>query len=292
MIEVLASGPGVYVQDGGRFGYAALGVPRSGAFDRAAWRAANRIVGNPPGAAAIEVTLGGLSFRAAAACTVAVTGAACPGAAWGTAISLRAGERLGLGTPSTGVRSYVAVRGGIDVAPVLGSRSTDTLSGLGPPPVRTGDRLPVGAQPPTPVAGVDAIPADRREPLRLLPGPRADWLEPEALALLTANEWRTGPDSDRIGIRLDGPFLRRRRRDELPSEPTLPGAVQVPTDGRPIVFGPDAPVTGGYPVVAVVADADFDALAQLRPGDTVRFRSAPGAAPATPARPPRRRPGS
>ncbi|MDT4997479.1 MAG: hypothetical protein QOD45_1547 [Pseudonocardiales bacterium] len=292
MIDVLASGQGVYVQDGGRVGYAALGVPRSGAFDRAAWRTANRIVGNPPWAAALEVTLGRLSIQAEAACTVAVTGAPCPGVAWGTPISLRAGERLQLGTPTAGVRSYLAVRGGIDVPPVLGSRSTDTLGGLGPPPVRTGDRLPVGRQPANQVAGVDAVPADGQAPVRVLPGPRADWLEPHAMALLTTIEWRVRADSDRIGVRLDGPALRRRRHDELPSEPTLPGAIQVPADGRPIVFGPDAPVTGGYPVVAIVADADLDALAQVRPGDTVRFSSAPGAAPATQARPPRRRPGS
>jgi biotin-dependent carboxylase-like uncharacterized protein len=292
MIEVLASGPGVFVQDGGRLGYAALGVPRSGAFDRGAWRAANRIVGNPPGAAALEVTLGGFSFRAAAACTVAVTGALCPGAPWGTAISLRAGERLRLGTPNTGVRSYVAVRGGIDVAPVLGSRSTDTLGGLGPAPVRPGDLLAVGPQPATPVPGVDAVPAGRQQPLRLLPGPRADWLEPNGITLLCSTDWRVRADSDRIGVRLAGPALRRRRHDELPSEPTLPGAVQVPADGRPIVFGPDAPVTGGYPVVAVLADADLDELAQLRPGETVRFRPAPGAVPATSARPRQRPPGS
>jgi biotin-dependent carboxylase-like uncharacterized protein len=292
MIEVLASRPGVFVQDGGRFGYAALGVPRSGAFDRAAWRAANRVVGNPAGAAALEVTLGGFAFRATVACTVAVTGAACPGAAWGTAVSLRAGERLALGTPSTGVRSYVAVRGGIDVAPVLGSRSTDTLGGIGPAPVRTGDRLAVGPQPATPVTGVEAVPVGRHQPLRLLPGPRADWVEPAAIALLGSTEWRVRADSDRIGVRLDGPALRRRRHDELPSEPTLPGAVQVPADGRPILFGPDAPVTGGYPVVAVLADADLDQMAQLRPGDTVRFRPAPGAISTTSARPPQPRPGS
>lgn len=292
MIEILASGPAAYVQDGGRFGYAALGVPRSGAFDRAAWRAANRVVGNPPGAAVLEVTLGGLSIRATAACTVAVTGAPCPGAACGTAITLAAGDRLRLGRPSTGARSYVAVRGGIDVPPVLGSRSTDTLGGLGPAPVRPGDRIPVGPQPVTPVSGADAVPGGRLDRLRLLPGPRADWLEPDSVARLTTTEWRVRADSDRIGVRLDGPALRRRRQDELPSEPTLPGAVQLPADGRPIVFGPDAPVTGGYPVVAVVADADLDALAQLRPGDTVWFSSAPGAAPATRARPPRRQPGS
>jgi allophanate hydrolase subunit 2 len=108
--------------------------------------------------------------------------------------------------------------------------------------------------------------------LRIVPGPRDDWFTADALDVLTSVAWTVRPESNRIGLRLDGPRLERSREDELPSEPTLPGALQVPHDGRPILFGPDAPVTGGYPVLAVVREADLDHAAQLRPGDEVRFR--------------------
>jgi biotin-dependent carboxylase-like uncharacterized protein len=176
MIEVIATGPLATVQDLGRTGYAELGVSRSGAADRQAHQLANRLVGNPPGAASIEFTLGGLEIRLLTAATVAFAGARCPGApAWHSALSLPAGSRLRLGNPATGLRSYLAVRGGFAVPAVLGSRSTDTLSGLGPAPLRPGDRLPIGADttgPPTD----PAILAERAAgPVQLLPGPRADW---------------------------------------------------------------------------------------------------------------------
>lgn len=270
MIEVLDPGPFATVQDCGRAGLAALGVPRSGAFDRAALRAANRLVGNPPDAAAIEVTFGGLTVRCSAAATLALTGAPCPGFASGTAVSLAAGTTIRLGTPPLGVRSYLAVRGGIAADPVLGSRSTDTLSGLGPAPLRRGDLLPIGTSVPGPVSDA-LVPPPARRPLRVVLGPRDDWFTPAAAAALTATVWQVRPDSNRIGIRLDGPPLDRAGHGELASEPALPGALQVPPDGRPILFGPDAPVTGGYPVIAVVTDADLDLAAQLRPGDGVRF---------------------
>jgi biotin-dependent carboxylase-like uncharacterized protein len=281
VIEVVAPGPLTTVQDGGRPGWARLGVPRSGAFDRAALRLANRLVGNPEDTAAFEVTFGGLELRFTRAATVAITGAPCPGLDWGTPVTVGAGRSARLGLPVRGLRTYLAIRGGVDVAPQLGSRSTDTLSGLGPPPVRAGDLLGIGAAAIGPVSGTAAAPAMPRPSLRVLVGPRDDWFEPEALEVLTGSAWTVRGESDRIGIRLDGPNLRRSRSDELPSEPTLPGAIQVPTDARPIVFGPDAPVTGGYPVLAVVVRADLDAAAQLRPGDTVRFSRATGAGRAT-----------
>ena len=272
-VEVLHPGPFATVQDLGRPGLAALGVPGSGAFDRAALRAANALVGNPPGAAAVEVTFGGFAFRCAVAATVALTGAACPGLDAGVAVSLPAGAVVRLGAPPTGLRSYLAVRGGFSVEPVLGSRATDTLSGLGPAPLRAGDRLPVGPGPAGEVSEA-VVPASAPRPLRVVPGPRADWFTPDAVRLLSTVTWRVRPDSDRVGIRLDGPRLERTALAELPTEPTLPGAVQVPPDGRPILFGPDAPVTGGYPVIAVVVDADLDQAAQRRPGDAVRFQLA------------------
>ena len=268
MIEIVGTGPLVTVQDLGRGGHAALGVPRSGAFDRAALRLANRLVGNEEGAAALEVLLGGLAFTVHDAATVALTGAVCGGADHGVALTVPAGTTVRLGVPARGLRTYLAVRGGFAVTAVLGSCSTDTLSGLGPAPVVAGSRLGVGAARGA-VSGETAALDTRPRAALVDPGPRADWLAGDALALLAARRWTVRGDSDRVGVRLEGPPFTRTRTDELPSEPTLPGAIQVPADGRPIVFGPDAPVTGGYPVIGVVRD--LDALAQLRPGDPIRF---------------------
>jgi biotin-dependent carboxylase-like uncharacterized protein len=275
MIEIVEPGPLASVQDLGRPGWAALGVPRSGAFDRGAARLANRLVGNDIGAAVLEVTLGGLAFRALDAVTVALTGASCPGLDWGGAVTLRPGTLVRLGAPTRGLRSYLAVRGGVAVPAELGSRSSDLLSGLGPSPLRPGDRLAVGPAPAATPSGDAAVPRSGPAELPVRPGPRVDWFEPDVLDRLAAQPWQVRAESDRVGVRLDGPALPRARTAELPSEPTLPGAVQVPADGRPIVFGPDAPVTGGYPVIAVLTDAALDAAAQVRPGDVVRFRVLP-----------------
>ena len=266
MIEIVTPGSLTTVQDLGRPGLAALAVPRSGAFDRGALRRANRLVGNPEDHAALEITLGGLTVRFLDAVTVALTGAPCPGLDPGVAVTLAAGTLLRLGVPRRGLRSYLAVRGGIDVPPVLGSRSTDTLSGIGPAPLRAGDRLAVGAASGS-ISGALLAPPALPAALPARPGPRDDWFtDPDALFATT---WTVRADSDRVGLRLDGPPLHRRITRELPSEATLPGALQVPPDGRPILFGPDAPVTGGYPVIAVVDRAALDHAAQLRPGDTV-----------------------
>jgi biotin-dependent carboxylase-like uncharacterized protein len=271
------AGP-VLVQDAGRPGYAAIGVGAAGAADRSAYDLGNRLVGNASGAAALEVVLGGLEVEATAAVTLCVTGAPAPldvgGRAepTGAVLTLRAGQRLRMGTPAGGLRSYLAVRGGLAVAPVLGSRSADTLAGLGPAPLRPGDRLPVGADVAGPVL-VDAVPprsyADGPV-LRVVPGPRADWVrDPD---VLVRTRWTVGPASDRVGLRLAGARLEPVDPErQLPSEGATRGAVQVPPSGEPIVFGPDHPVTGGYPVVGVVAHDDTDRLAQLRPGETVRF---------------------
>ena len=270
MIEIVDPGPLTTVQDLGRWGHAALGVPRSGAFDRAALQLANRLVGNTAGQAALEITLGGLVVRFADATTIALTGAVCPtGADWAVPISVAAGGLVRLGTPEHGLRSYLAVRGGIAIALTLGSRSTDTLSELGPAPLRAGDRLPVGTAAGE-VSGAGGIPDIGPAELSVTFGPRHRWFTKAARRALVTQSWTVRSEADRVGIRLDGPPLHRRRTDELPSEPMLPGAVQVPADGRPIVFGPDAPVTGGYPVIAVVAN--LDRAAQLRPGDVLRFR--------------------
>ncbi len=284
-LEVVESGPLATVQDLGRPGLAGIGVGASGAADRSALRLANRLVGNPEGAAAVEVTLGGFAALARRDLTVAVTGAPCPvtvggrGGAAGAVLRVRAGERLRLGVPERGLRSYVAVRGGIAVEPVLGSAATDVLSGLGPPPLEAGHTLPVGKPtlPPPSVdfAPVPPLPADELT-LRIVRGPRADWFANDALPTLLRQPYEVTSRSNRIGMRLDGPELVRAREAELPSEGMVPGALQVPPTGRPTLFLADHPVTGGYPVIAVVLSADVDKAAQARPGMRVRFVEVPG----------------
>lgn len=276
---VRAVGGQCLVQDEGRPGLAAIGVGRSGAADRASYALGNRLVGNLAGAASLEVLAGGLEVEATATCWVSVTGAPAPldlhGRAepTGAVLALRPGRRLRIGAPATGLRSYLAVRGGVAVAPVLGSRASDTLSGLGPPPVAVGDRLEIGDDGEGEIL-VDAVGQrgfGEIAEVRVVPGPRAERIAD--LDLLVSAGWHASPRSDRVGIRLDGARLTPRPGGgELPSEGALRGAIQVPPDGRPVVFGPDHPVTGGYPVVGVVVDADTDRLAQVRPGETVRFR--------------------
>jgi biotin-dependent carboxylase-like uncharacterized protein len=281
-ISVLEPGPHTAVQDQGRAGLAHLGVPRSGWADPAAARLANRLVGNDEHAAVLECVLGGLHVRVRGAMSVAVTGARCAlfvdgrPAPFGAAVSLVDGQVLALGVPRDGVRSWLAVTGGVDVPPVLGSRSTDTLAGLGPPVLDRGMVLPVGPTQRLPGLGEavhDAMPA--RE-LRWWPGPRADWFDPAELALLDATPYVVQPDSNRVALRLEGAALRRVRSGELESEGLVLGAIQAPASGQPLVFLQDHPTTGGYPVVGVVDEADLAGCAQLRPGDEVRFRRLPG----------------
>jgi biotin-dependent carboxylase-like uncharacterized protein len=276
-LVVVRPGPSTTVQDAGRPGQAALGIGRSGACDRRAYALANRLVGNPAGAAVLEVTSGGLEVRARGDLLVATAGARCTGP-WPHAAPtrLRDGALLRLGRPVTGVRTYVAVRGGVDVVPVLGSRSTDLLAGLGPPPPGAGDLLPVGAVTgPLPVVDIAPVaePAGGEVALRTLPGPRRDWFDDAAWSQLRTSRWTVGSDSNRIGLRLDGPPLARARAGELPSEGVVRGAVQVPPSGLPVVLLADGPVTGGYPVIAYVDDRDVDLAAQLRPGQGVRLRA-------------------
>jgi len=338
MIEILAPGPFTTIQDLGRPGLAALGVGASGAVDRRSLRLANRLVGNDEGAAALELTFGGLRARFEALTRVALAGAPCDATAGDRPLAMHApewvepGDELRIGTPAAGVRTYLAVAGGIAVEPVLGSRSTDTLAGLGPARPARGDRLPVGSGsgrdlpvcgergeapggdlppgdgerggeapggdlppgdgerggeapggdlPPgdgerggeAPGGDVAPVPERPSEPvLRLLPGPREDWFSPAAVESLVRDAWTVTPRSDRVGARLDGPPLARACDGELPSEGMVEGALQVPPDGRPVLFLADHPVTGGYPVIAVVAGEDVPLAAQARPGERLRFR--------------------
>lgn len=280
-LAVVRAGALTTVQDRGRPGHAHLGVPRSGALDGPAAALANRLAGNAPDAAVLETTLNGCSVRPRSAVTVAVTGAPCPVAvdgrpvAWGAPVRVRAGSVLDVGAAVRGVRSYVAVSGGIAVEPVLGSRSTDLLSGLGPAPLTDGAVLSLGA-PRGGHARVDVAPQPAPPAelvLRVTLGPRDDWFTSDAVRILTSRTYRVSPASNRIGLRTTGPALERAREDELPSEGIVLGAVQVPPDGTPVVFLADHPTTGGYPVIAVVRPADLPAAAQARPGTPIRFLS-------------------
>jgi biotin-dependent carboxylase-like uncharacterized protein len=277
------------VQDLGRPGLAHLGVTRSGAADRAALRLANRLVGNHQSAAGLEVTLGGLTLTPVADITIAVTGALCPirvgenPVAPDALIDVPAGTPVALGTAHAGLRAYVAVRGGVQVDPVLGSRASDTLSGLGPRPLEVGDLVAVGATDGPDVARWPRIgqvpvapPPDpgRTVLLDAVPGPRADWLAAEATATLWGSTWTVSAQSDRVGLRLEGAALTRTRDDELASEGLVRGAIQAPPSG-PVLLLADHPVTGGYPVVAVLHDEDVDRAAQLRPGQRLRLHRRP-----------------
>lgn len=278
-LTVLATGALTTVQDLGRFGQGALGIGRSGACDRASYRLANRLVGNDERAAALEVTFGGLEVSADEDVLVVTTGARCDGS-WphNAPTILRSGGVLQLGAPVSGLRTYVAVRGGLDVEPVLGSRATDVLSGLGPAPVSRGDVIPVG-HPGLEVPAVDvapvAEPAVGEVMARVLPGPRRDWFAEQAWASLIGQAYAVSSESNRVGLRLDGEPVERTRSDELPSEGMVRGALQVPPSGTPVLFLADHPVTGGYPVIGYVVDDDVDRCGQLRPGQSLRFREVP-----------------
>lgn len=283
-LTIRAVGAQALLEDGGRRGLAHLGVGRSGAADSASFTLANRLVGNQPDAACVEATLGQLSVTTDETVLVAVTGAPVElsrggtGCAMNAPFYLRAGETLTMGWPSAGLRTYLAVRGGLRGATVLGSVSWDTMAQLGTPPLSPGDVVEVGD-------AVAAVPVTDQAPmapmtnapieLPLLLGPRDDWFSAEAIAQLSTGTFTVTPDSDRVGARLAGPPLPRTRRGELASEPMLLGALQVPTEGRPTLFLADHPVTGGYPVIGVVPARAVPLAAQARPGQVIRFRPQP-----------------
>nr|WP_208604826.1 biotin-dependent carboxyltransferase family protein [Streptomyces mutomycini] len=280
-LEVVRAGALTTVQDEGRTGWAHLGVPRAGALDGPARRLANRLVGNAPDAAVLETTLTGCAVRVTGARPVlaVVGGAGCRVAvdgrpvAWGAPVRVPPGAVLEAGPALHGLRGYLAFAGGLVPEPVLGSRSADLLSGLGPPVLREGDVLPLGrtggGAPCVDTVPWPGVPAELVLPL--YPGPRDDWFTGAALRTLTTAAYRVSERSNRIGLRTEGPALRRARDGELPSEGMVLGAVQVPPDGLPVVFLHDHPTTGGYPVVGVVDEAALAGAAQAVPGTPVRF---------------------
>jgi biotin-dependent carboxylase-like uncharacterized protein len=264
-IEVLSAGALTTFQDRGRPGFAHLGVPPSGAVDREAYELGNRLVGNEPGAVALEATLVGPSLRPRAPALVALVGADV------LVVALNADEVLDVGPLQRGARVYICVRGGFSAPAALGSCSTDILTGLGPPPLRDGDILTLADAVAGPPLQGDPPRRALGGKLQLLLGPRDDWFTPETANTLATATWTVTPAANRIGIRLEGPELALARDDQLLSEGVVTGALQIPPSGQPILLLNDHPTTGGYPVIGVVRSKDFSHAAQLRPDDTVRF---------------------
>lgn len=280
-MRVISTGPLALIQDAGRPGAASWGLGPGGALDRRSFFAANGLVRNIPGAAAVEILWGGFSAEFQLAATVAVTGARGQitldgvSVAGNTAFEVPAGSVLSIAPAEAGLRFYLAVSGGFRTEQLAGSASRDVLAELGPAPLGTGDVLDVGA-----LGGAEAEPPSvfRAPPrvgnplaLRLTPGPRLDWFAPGAWQTLTGQLWTVSSDSNRIGARLSGRPLEFVRDSQLPSEGMVTGALQVPPSGLPTVFLADRPVTGGYPVIAVVRRADLDLLGQAAPGQQIRF---------------------
>ncbi len=280
-LEVVRSGPLTLTEDLGRFGLGDAGVGRSGAADLAAYELGARLVGQAPGPAALEVVLGGLVVRARGEVVLALTGARAVGSVEGSPVPhaapfvLADGQSLALARPARGLRTYLSVRGGVEVPSVLGSRSRDVLAGVGPPVVADGDVLAVGPAPRTfPTVELAPTPELADEPtIEVLPGPRSDWFDD--LGVLEERPWTVSDRSNRVGLRLDGVRIERAASHagrELPTEGLVAGAIQVPPSGQPVLFLADHPVTGGYPVIGVVRRAHLGRAAQLRPGQHVRLR--------------------
>lgn len=290
-IAVIKPGLLTTLQDAGRAGFAHLGVGRSGAFDLPALRLANALCGNHRDACVLETTLHGPTLRCDIATIIAVTGAPLPLRVDGAEQSMwaplrvRAGATITLGAMRAGCRSYLAVRGGFMVAPVLGSRSTDINAGLGPlagRPLRAGDTLPTATTDPDLVREpqlpakwrLDSRPwsaGDTSESIRLLPGTHVERLTEQSRKLLFSEEFSVHRDTNRVGLRLTGPALEFDAPIEMVSEGCVPGLLQLPPSGQPIAFGPECPVSGGYPRIGQVAAVDIPRLAQRKPGDALRF---------------------
>lgn len=281
MMVVFKPGLMDLVMDLGRPGFRAQGVPEGGAADAPALVAANRLVGNPDDAAGLELCLWGSELSFPDGAFVALTGADMAANLEGVGLQrgrkheIRPGGILKLGKTDLGIRTYLAVAGGIDVPKVLGSRSTFLPGGWGGwqgRALKAGDILPVGCSTANPVW--EGQPGFWKQPvseLRVMPGPQLNGFTDAALASFLDQTFVVHKDSNRVGIRLAGVALDYRR-GEIASQPVLPGAIQVPPSGQPIILGWDGPVTGGYPVIAGIISADLPWLAQLAPGDSLRFR--------------------
>lgn len=276
-MKVIRGGMLTTVQDLERPGLRAAGVPSGGAMDGWALRLANLLVGNAEQAAGLEMTLVGPQIEFTKNAVIAVAGMMAGAPEPWRPHRVRAGERLSLGRLMNGCRAYLAVAGGIDVPEVLGGRGTDLRAGWGGwqgRALKEGDVLPVGLAGVAPLVGnwrldPEVYPTQANQPvLRFLPGAQADEFSPD----WSRGEFVVQPQSDRMGLRFKGPMLTRNSKKELISTAVMPGTVQVPPDGQPIVLGVDAQTIGGYPQLAHVISVDLSVLAQLRPGDPVHFQ--------------------
>ncbi|WP_369310809.1 5-oxoprolinase/urea amidolyase family protein [Providencia rettgeri] len=288
-LTVLATGLQTLFQDLGRIGQSALGISESGAMDKTALYSANRLVGNRSDETALEITLGGFKARANKDLIIAITGAPCEieittenkeqykGQVYQT-IHLAKGDVLTLGRPTKGVRSYLAIRGGFNIAPVLSSCSFDTLAQVGPQPLTAGQGLAIKNTSTLHAISINETPAfdypsaDDVVVLDVVLGPRTDWFTQQAIELLTNQLWKVTAASNRIGLRLLGeqPF-ERKITQELPSEGTCIGAIQVPANGQPVLFLNDHPLTGGYPVIGTVCEYHLDLAGQIPVNAQIRF---------------------
>ncbi|MDY5153414.1 sensor histidine kinase inhibitor, KipI family [Actinobaculum suis] len=288
--EIINPGVQMIFEDLGRPGLLNIGVAAAGAADHQSLMAANSAVGNAPDTAALEIAGGGAEIRSHARCEIAIAGAtgevtvteAETGYSFaltpGLPAAIEPGDTISIGWFDRGVRAYLAVRGGYEVEPILGSRSLDTLAGLGPQALTAGSIVPLsekvasGVVADAPTVGTK-LPTEEEVTLRIVLGPRTDWFTAAALENLTAQAWKVTPQSDRVGIRLEGEKpLARAREGELQSEGAVTGAIQVPTSGQPVIFLADHPLTGGYPVIGSLVRSDIDTAAQIRPGTTIRFK--------------------
>lgn len=275
-----AAGPGVTVQDAGRFCYSRFGVTPAGPMDPSAFAGATRAVG---GSAALEISLGGAEFSAeGATLPIAVTGGAFDIRLDGTKLPsacllpLEPGARLTIRAGAAGAWCYAAVGGRLDLPPALGSLSTHARSRIGPKPLAAGDSLSVldaSPAPQTPQALSAPWLLASPEPIRVMPGPQQDYFPPDALAVFLSAEWRVGARSDRMAYALEGPRLAHSKGHDIVSDGAAMGAVQVPGSGAPFVLMADRQPTGGYPKIATVISADIGHMAQVRPGEALRFRA-------------------
>ena len=270
------------LQDQGRIGYANIAVPTSGAFDQKSHQLANRLIGNFPNACAIESLRGSFEFGTDSELVISATGAPASVQVDGRehemfrSIFVPAGSVVSVSPGSLGMRTYLAIRGGIVGNQIMGSSSYDELSQIGTPPIKPGDKFSVENQvagsitgdytPGSVITGLNTV------ELETMPAPR--WSGFSNSDILFTSEYQVSSSVNRVGLRLSGPALVWNSESRLASEGVVTGAIQIPVDGMPLIFGPDHPTTGGYPVVAVVSRNSLDLLAQTAPGTVVRFKSA------------------
>ena len=284
-MSILVKNPGPLstVQDAGRFFHQSSGIRPSGVMDTAAYEAANALLGNTKGEAVLEMTFFGATLEFRSAAWFALTGADMKATLGGapvaryTAVRAEAGQVLALGMAVSGCRGYLAVHGGIDVPPVMGSRATDMsarLGGFEGRPVKAGDELPTAPEDgwaPTSAASYEPPVYTNEAEVRVIPGPQEDFFTAAGVGTFFASDYKVSPNSDRMGLRLDGAAVESVGTTDIVSDGIVFGSIQITSGGLPIVLMADHQTTGGYAKIGTVISFDLPKLAQARPGDTVRF---------------------